>query len=308
MRKAFINTLLDLAIKNNKIFLLTGDLGFSVLEEFQERFPDRFFNIGVGECNMASIASGLALTGKIIYIYSIVPFVTMRCFERVRNDICMQNLNVKIIGIGGGLDYGSEGPTHHSIIDIAIMRAIPNMTVVCPGDSVEAAFSIKESVKYKRPMYIRLAKGHVPQVFDKDVYFKIGEGITIKEGSDITIIATGNMLYSAKKVTDKLVEKGISVHLISMHTVKPIDRGLILKSIIGKKAVFTIEEHSIIGGLGSSVAEVLSESSNNALFRRIGLQDAFVKDIGDREYLLEKNSLSVNNILNNILKVYKTIE
>ena len=307
MREAFINTLIELAAEDDKIFLLTGDLGFSVLEKFQEKFPDRFLNIGVAESNMVGIAAGLALSGKIVYIYSIVPFVTMRCFEQIRNDVCMQDLNIKIVGIGGGLSYGPAGPTHHSIIDIAIMRALPNMTVVCPGDPIETVFTIKESVKNKGPMYIRLGKGHEVQIHNNIGYFEIGKGITIKEGDDITIIVTGSMLDSAKEVTDRLVDKGINVQLISMHTIKSIDKRLILKSAMEKKAIFTIEEHSIIGGLGSAVAEVLSEFKHKTLFKRIGLQDAFVKDIGDREYLLKKNSLSVDDITNNILEIYKSI-
>ena len=306
MREAFINTLIELATKDDKIFLLTGDLGFSVLEKFQEKFPDRFLNIGVAESNMVGIAAGLALSGKLVYIYSIVPFVTMRCFEQIRNDVCMQNLNVRIIGIGGGLSYGSAGPTHHSIIDIAIMRALPNMTVVCPGDPIETVFTIKESVEYKGPLYARLGKGHEPNIHDDAIHFEIGKGITMREGSDIAVIVTGNMLDIAKKVTRRLVENGIDMQLISMHTVKPIDSGLILKCAAERKAIVTVEEHSIVGGLGSAVAEVLSESRYKVLFRRIGLKDAFVKDVGDREYLLEKNLLSVDNIVNNIFKIYKT--
>jgi len=306
MREAFINTLIELATKDDKIFLLTSDLGFSVLEKFQEKFPDRFLNIGVAESNMVGIAAGLALSGKLVYIYSIVPFVTMRCFEQIRNDVCMQNLNIRIIGIGGGLSYGSAGPTHHSIIDIAIMRALPNMTVVCPGDPTETVFTIKESVKNKGPMYIRLGKGHEVQIHNNIGYFEIGKGITIKEGDDITIIVTGSMLDSAKEVTDRLIDKGINVQLISMHTIKPIDKRLILKSAMEKKAIFTIEEHSIMGGLGSAVAEVLSEFKHEALFKRIGLRDVFVKDIGNREYLLKKNSLSVGDITNSILDIYKS--
>lgn len=311
MRTAFINTLIELARKDERIFLLTGDLGFSVLEKFQKEFPDRFFDIGVAEANMVGISAGLALSDKIVFIYSIVPFVTMRCFEQVRNDLCYQNLNVKIIGVGGGLCYGSAGMTHHSLVDIAIMRALPNITVICPGDPIEAEMTTKLAISYPGPVYIRLGKSHEPKVhLYLDVSdFKIGKGITIRNGSDITIMATGNILYNAKCVTDKLINEGIGVRLISMHTIKPLDKGIILKATQETKAIFTVEEHSLIGGLGSAVAEVLAETdAKNVLFRRFAVPDRYLKDVGNQEYLREKNSLSIDQITNNILEQYNSIK
>jgi len=294
MRTAFISTLIELARKNSKIFLLTGDLGFSVFEKFQEEFPDKFFDIGVAEANMVGVAAGLALSGKIVFIYSIVPFVTMRCFEQVRNDICYQNLNVKIIGVGGGLCYGSAGMTHHSLVDIAIMRALPNMIVICPGDPIEAEMATKLATSHQGPIYIRLGKSHEPKVHLNIPNFKIGKGITIRNGSDVTIIATGNILYNAKCITDKLINEGLDVRLISMHTVKPLDRSIILESAQETKIIFTIEEHSLIGGLGSAVAEALAETdSKKVLFRRFALPDRYLKDIGSQEYLRRKNALSL---------------
>jgi len=309
MRTAFITTLTELAEKDKQIFLLTGDLGFSVLESFKEKFPDRFFDVGVAEANMVGIAAGLALSGKTVFIYSIVPFVTMRCFEQISNDLCYQNLNVKIIGVGGGLCYGSAGPTHHSITDIAIMRALPNMIVICPGDPIEAEMATKLSMLCKTPIYIRLGKGHEPNVHLQTPNFEIGKGITIKNGNDITIIAAGNSLYNAKCVSDKLMNKGIDARLISMHTIKPLDKEIVLKAAQETEAIFTIEEHSVIGGLGSAVAEVLAEGyTEKILFKRISLPDAFCKDVGNQEYLRRKNSLSIEQITNTILKYYKNIK
>lgn len=309
MRTAFISTLIELARKNSKIFLLTGDLGFSVFEKFREEFPDRFFDIGVAEANMVGVAAGLALSGKIVFIYSIVPFVTMRCFEQVRNDICYQNLNVKIIGVGGGLCYGSAGMTHNSLVDIAIMRALPNMTVICPGDPIEAEMATKLATSHQGPIYIRLGKSHEPKVHLNIPNFKIGKGITIRNGSDVTIIATGNILYNAKCITDKLVNERLDVRLISMHTVKPLDRSIILESAQETKIMFTIEEHSLIGGLGSAVAEVLAETdSQKVLFRRFALPDRYLKDIGSQEYLRRKNALSIDQIANSILEQYNSIK
>lgn len=307
MRTAFITTLTELARENKNIFLLTGDLGFSVFEKFREEFPDRFFNIGLAEANMVGISAGLSLSGKIVFIYSIVPFVTMRCFEQIRNDICYQNLNVKIIGSGGGLCYGSAGPTHHSITDIAIMRALPNMTVICPGDPIETELAVKASITYQGPVYIRIGRGHEPRVHSASPYFEIGKGIILKEGSDIALIATGNMLSTAKQVADMLEGSGLSIRLTSMHTVKPIDKALILKAAKETKAIFTIEEHSLIGGLGGAVAEVLAESEHKVLFKRFALPDAYIKDVGSQKYLREKNDLSVSQIVANILNLIQRV-
>jgi len=305
MRTAFINTLTKLAKRNPDIFLLTGDLGYSVIEAFQKDFPRRFFNIGVAEANMAGIAAGLALSGKTVFMYSIVPFVTMRCFEQIRNDICIQNLKVRIIGAGGGLCYGSAGPTHHSIEDISIMRSLPNMTVICPGDPLEAELAIRSSENYPGPVYIRLGRSKEPAVHTGIKGFKIGKAILINGGRDVAIIATGNMLNTAAQVTRGLLRRGISVCLISMHTVKPIDKEIIRSVVLKAKAVFTIEEHSIIGGLGSAVSEVLAEEGKEVCFTRIGLPDAYPKEIGSQEYLRSKLGLSINDVERRIIETYR---
>ena len=304
MRTAFINTLTRMAKRNPGIFLLTGDLGYSVIEGFRKDFPRRFFNIGVAEANMAGIAAGLALSGKTVFMYSIVPFVTMRCFEQIRNDICIQNLKVRIIGAGGGLCYGSAGPTHHSIEDISIMRSLPNMTVICPGDPLEAESAISSSENYPGPVYIRLGKSKEPQVHSRIKGFKIGRGIVLHDGRDITIISTGNMLYTAAQVTSMLIKRKISVSLISMHTVKPIDKEIIRRASLKTKAIFTIEEHSIIGGLGSAVSEVLAEQGRKINFKMIALPDAYPKEIGSQEYLRSKLGLSAKDIEKTILDSY----
>lgn len=306
MRTTFINTLTELAEKDNRIFLLTGDLGFSILEKFQNKFSDRYFNIGIAEANMVGIAAGLALSGKNVFIYSIVPFATMRCFEQIRNDLCYQNLNVKIIGVGSGLCYGSAGPTHHSIIDIAIMRTLPNITIICPGDPVEVEMATKISLLHKGPVYIRLGKTNEPRVHKQKINFKLGKGITIKDGNDITIISTGNMLYNSKCVSDKLINRGIDTRLISMHTIKPIDKEIILKAAQETKIIFTIEEHSSIGGLSSAVSEVLiKEDAKKVIFKSFYISDNYYKYIGDQEYLRKISSLSIEQIFNDIMKYYK---
>lgn len=304
MRSAFINTFTKLARANRDIFLLTADLGFSVIEGFQREFPRRFFNIGVAEANMAGIAAGLALSGKTVFMYSIVPFATMRCFEQIRNDICMQDLKVRIIGAGGGLCYGNAGPTHHSIEDIAIMRSLPNMAVICPGDPLETELAVKATEGRNGPVYIRLGKSREPAVHSGIKGFKIGKGILIRKGGDVAVIATGNMLHTSLEVAERLRSKGIGVSLISMHTVKPIDKDIIRKVALNTKAVFTIEEHSIIGGLGSAVSEVLAEGRRKVYFKRIGLLDAYPKDIGSQGYLRSRLGLSPKDIEKSILNGY----
>lgn len=306
MRIAFIDTLTKLARKDKNIYLLSSDMGFSVFENFRNEFPDRFLNMGIAEANMASVAAGLALCGKTVYIYSFIPFATMRCFEQIRIDICYHNANVKIIGLGEGLTYALEGPTHHAIEDIAIMRALPNMKVICPGDPVEVKLAIEASAQQKGPMYLRIGKKGEAIIHPEDLDFEIGKGIIVRDGQDLTLISTGNMLHTALSVSKLLENSGISSRVISMHTVKPIDKKLIIKSASDTGIIFSLEEHSLIGGMGSAVAEILAEEENlNCFFRRIALPDMFVNDIGSQDHLRSINFLSVDGIFNFILREYK---
>ena len=304
MKSAFIETLEKLASIDNRIFLLTGDLGFKTFDKFRNSFPDRFINIGVAESNMIGIAAGLALSGKNVYCYSIIPFLTMRCLERIRVDLCYHNLNVKLVGAGGGLVYGLEGMTHHAIEDIAIMRTLPNMTVVAPGDPVEVKAVINESLAHKGPLYIRLGREGEKCVHKSSPEFKIGKGIVIRKGSGISIIATGTILCAAKSASEDLINEGLDVTLIGMHTIKPLDRDIIEYCAKNSKAIFTVEEHSIIGGLGSAVSEILIELDYRMLFKKIGLQDEYCSYIGSQDYLCEKYGLTPEGIKNFILKEY----
>jgi transketolase len=302
MRNTLVNTLHDIAKYNDKIFLVVNDLGFSVIEKFQQEFPDGYLNIGVAEANMIGVSAGLALSGKIPFAYSIVPFATMRCFEQIRNDVCYQNVNVKIVGIGGGFAYGGLGPTHHSIEDIAVMRSLPNMTVICPADPVETELATRAAVEYAGPVYIRLGKGGEPILHKTIPEFDIGKGVVMRNGEDITIISTGGMLETALTSAEQLAGSGMESRVISMHTVKPIDKEIILNSAKATKALFTLEEHSIIGGLGSAVSEVLAEANAGVLFKRFGVRDVFQKKVGSQKYLRGINSLSASDIADTILK------
>jgi len=305
VKAAFIKTLEELALVDDRIFLLTGDMGFKVFDSFRESYPDRFINVGVAESNMIGIAAGLALSGKNVYCYSIIPFLTMRCFEQIRVDLCYHNLNVKLVGAGGGVSYGLEGMTHHAIEDMAVMRSLPNMTVVAPADPLEVEALMHKSLSYKGPLYIRLGRAGEPSVHDSVPDLNIGKGIVMRKGSDVSIIVTGTMLNPARVVSDKLMSKGIDVTLIDMHTIKPLDRDAVEDCAKNSKAIFTLEEHSIIGGLGSAVSEVLMELNYRGLFRKIGLPDEYSSYIGKVDYLHRKHGLTPGAIEDLILREYE---
>lgn len=305
MRIAFIEALTKLAAGNKNIYLLTGDLGFSFLEDFAQRFPKQYLNCGVSEQNMVGMSAGLALSGKIVFAYSIVPFITLRCLEQIRNDVCMQNANVKLIGVGEGFTYGQLGPTHHSIEDLAVMRSLPNMTVVAPGDPWEAKKATEFASKIKTPVYIRIGKKGEKVIHSKDDQFSLGRGIVMRDGGDLCIAATGNMLESALDVAELLQEKSLKTRVISMHTVKPLDKKLIMESAKKCNSVFTLEEHSVIGGLGSAVSSLLAQSSLSVKFKAFGVQDKFTKMAGTQEYLRKVNGLSTGQIAAGILRLVK---
>lgn len=298
MRTAFIHTLIDCARANERIWLLVGDLGYSVVEPFREEFPDRFINVGVAEQNMTGIAAGLAISGKVVFTYSIANFPTLRCLEQIRNDVCYHNLNVKIVAVGGGFAYGAQGMTHHATEDLAIMRVLPNMTVVAPGDPVEAALATRAIIEWHGPSYLRLGKAREPVVHKTSPDFQIGKAIVVREGSDVTLIATGGMLYNTVQAAEQLAQQGIQTRLLSMHTLKPLDSKAVVAAARQTKAIITVEEHSTIGGLGSAVAEVLAELGNSHVtFRRIGIKDEFCQQVGSQEYLRGICGLSVDSII-----------
>jgi transketolase len=306
MRTAFINTLTELAENDERIFLLTGDMGFSVFERFQAKYPERFYNVGIAEANMIGIAAGIANCGKIVFVYSIMPFVTMRCFEQIKIDVCYHNLNVKIVGVGGGVAYGSQGASHHANEDIAIMRALPGIVVVCPSDPYESRESVKAVIKIDGPAFIRLGKNNEPNLYQSRTEFKLGKGYLARAGNDITLIATGTMVQNAMEAADILAEQDIAARVISMHTIKPLDHELIQKCISETKAVFTIEEHNIIGGLGSAVAEIVAEVYQpRILFKRFGIPDQFIRFVGDQQFIRSQLGLEAKQIAQQIMQYLK---
>ena len=297
MRDAFNTELNLIAAQDSNVLLLTADIGFQVFDEFREKFPGRFFNVGVAEANMLGMATGLALSGKNPFVYTIVPFLTMRAFEQIRTDVCIQNQPVRIVGVGGGVAYGTLGPTHHSLVDMAILRALPNMTVVSPCDPIESMLATRAAVEHPGPVYIRLGKNGEPNLYDNEYEFVIGQSVEMRSGNDAVIISCGPVTKMAIDAADSLLEEGIQVGVQNMHTLKPIDVGKIIDMADKTSLVLTVEEHNIIGGLGSAVAEILSENGCNVLQKRIGIKDNFCYGVGSQNYHLEKNGISVNSIV-----------
>ena len=288
LRTAFIDTLRELARIDDRIFLLTADMGYSVFETFRDEFPDRFLNTGIAEQNTIGVAAGLASRGKIVFVYSIIPFVTMRCFEQVRLDLAYNFMNVKLVGVGAGLTYGPLGSSHHALEDIAIMRSLPDMTVLCPGDPIETRELIKRSYEYEGPVYIRLGKNGEPKIHPDETRIEIGKSITVLEGNDLALITTSNMLETGKKWVEEWKQDGVNVSLISMPSLKPFDSSTV-KNLIDKEIpIITLEEHSVIGGLGSIISQVIATTGKPVKFQQIGINDKFSHVVGGHEFQRKK--------------------
>jgi transketolase len=293
MRTAFFRTLLELAERDPRIFLVVGDLGFGVVEPFAKRFPERFLNAGVAEQNMTSIAAGLALSGKLVFTYSIANFPTLRCLEQVRNDVCYHKANVKIVAVGGGLGYGSLGMTHHATEDLAILRVLPGMTVVAPGDPAEAEGATRAVAEHPGPCYLRLGRVGERRIHGPELNFQLGKAILVRPGNDLTLISTGGILEVCVDAAEQLARRGIEARLLSMPTVKPLDDQAVIAAARETRAVITVEEHSVIGGLGGAVAELLAEKREvHAPLLRLGLPSAFLPMAGSQEYLREQLGLT----------------
>jgi transketolase len=286
MRTAFIDTLCELAARDERIWLLTADLGYSVLERFAGCFPDRYVNVGVAEQNLTGLAAGLAHCGKVVFTYSIANFPTLRCLEQIRNDVCYHAANVKIVAVGGGFAYGPQGYTHHGVEDLAILRALPNLTVLAPGDPVETRLATRAVAERPGPCYLRLGKAREPLVHQTVPEFQVGRAITVRRGRDVTLISTGGMLAEVVALADRLAGRGLDVRVLSMHTVKPLDAEAVLRAARETGALLTVEEHSVTGGLGSAVADVLAQSQSRLPpFRKFGVPDRLSHAVGGQAYL-----------------------
>lgn len=302
MRDTFVKTLIEIAEKDRNVILVTGDLGFGVLKPFWEKLPDQFINVGIAEQNMTGFAAGLALSGKTVFTYSIGNFPTLRCIEQIRNDCAYHNANVKVVCVGGGFTYGSLGMSHHATEDIAVMRAMPDITVMAPGDLTETIECTKAIYETPGTCYLRLGRGGEPRIHDEIKDFKIGKALKIKEGKRVAVFSTGAIFEEAKAAVDMLSENGIDAALFTFPTVKPIDRETIKKCAGGYELLVTVEEHNIIGGFGSAVAEIISETSGaKAKLLRVGLDDKYSSIVGTQKYLRNEYGMSAQAIYDKIM-------
>jgi transketolase len=296
VRGAFIETLNELAADNDRIWLVCGDLGYSVLESFARRYPDRYVNAGVAEQNMTGIAAGLALAGNIAVTYSIANFPVMRCLEQVRNDVCYHRVNVKIVAVGGGLAYGPAGYTHHGIEDLAIMRVMPNMTVLAPADPVETRLATRAMMEWDGPCYLRLGKAGEAVVHTGSPQFRIGRAIPVRDGVDVSLISTGGTLRLALDAAEVLSRENIDCAVISMPTVQPVDAEAVAQAAARTGRIVTIEEHGR-GGLASAVLEALSASAVWPRFAAVHLNGAPATTAGSQEQLRTAAGVSIAHVV-----------
>jgi len=297
MRNAYLSALHELAGKNKNIYALISDNGAIVYDKYRQDFPEQYINCGISEANMISVAAGMSSCGKIPFAYTIGNFLIYRAFEQIRNDVCLQRMNVKLVGIGVGFVYSTLGPTHHSTEDIALMRTLPGMTIFSPCDPLETKKITYAAAQIDGPVYIRLATGGTPKIYENDYDFQVGKGVILREGHDLTMISTGSIVYDVVQAADKLKSQGISARVVNLPTIKPIDSAMILQAAEETKNILTVEEQNLNGGVGSAVAEVLADHQMAPQFKRLGLQDSFSQGYGSYQDLKELNNLSQEHMI-----------
>ena len=305
IRDAYGEVLAKLGEENDNIIALEADVGSSSKSIlFGKKYPDRYFNVGIAEANMAAMAAGFAAAGKIPFVNTFAAFMVLRAGDPVRSLIAYTNLNVKLAGTYAGLSDSYDGASHHAIADIAFMRALPNMTVISVADAVETELATRAAAAFEGPVYLRLSRAEVPMIFNRENYhFEIGKGVLLTQGDDVTIAATGYMVQKAVEAAERLKANGVRARVVNMHTIKPIDRELLIRCARETGAVVTVEEHNIYAGLGSAAAEVLSKEYPVPM-EVVGIEDTFTES-GDYEQLLKKYGLSVENIMHSVKKIMK---
>lgn len=300
IREAFGNSLVSLGEKYPNLVVLDADVACSTQTKlFASKYPERFFDVGIAEQNLITTAAGLSLTGKIPFAAAFAVFATGRTYDQIRTSVCYPKLNVKIVGTHGGITVGEDGATHQALEDVALMRGLPNMTVIVPADCSECKQALEFAAEYKGPVYIRVARNSLPDVYPEGYVFNFYKAVVLKEGSDITIVSNGDVLSEAIKASELLSEKGISAEVISLPVVKPLDKDTIINSAKKTGFVVTVENHSIYGGIGSAVCEVLAEN-NPVRVLRIGMEDTFGQS-GTPADLLKYYGLDAEGIVNRII-------
>ena len=305
MRDAFFEALAELAADDERVWALTGDLGIGLFEPVEAAAPGRVMNIGIAEQALVGIAAGLSYAGKLPFAYSIAPFVTSRPHDQIRVDVAMARANVKLVGVGGGVAYGYLGPTHHAIEDLALMRALPNMTVLTPGDPEEARRATRIAAAVDGPVYLRLGKNGEPKLLPEVAPF--GRANVLRDGADVTLASTGTILAETLAAADLLAADGVYATVVHYGTLKPFDGDALAEAAARTGAVVTVEEHTVNGGLGSAAAEALAERGVGATLRRIGLQDEFAFAVGSREHLLSRYGIAAADIARGALRLVDTV-
>jgi transketolase len=301
MRGAFIESLTALARADGDLVLITGDLGFGVLNDYQDELPDQFINVGVAEQNMSGVAAGLALTGHRVFTYSIGNFPTLRCLEQIRNDICYHEADVCVVTVGGGMAYGALGPSHFAIEDLAIMRALPGMMVVSPGDPYEVAQLVPQIVAKGGPAYLRLGRAGEAIQHKPGTEIILGKPAVVRRGESVCLLSTGGMLKVVLEAADALSEQGVNATVVSVHTLAPLDEEELLELLAGHDLVFTCEEHSVVGGLGGLTAELMAEHPTGSRLVRFALPRAFPQGVGSQEFLRTVNGLDAASLVQRVL-------
>ena len=298
MRERCLTTITELAREDDRLVFIGSDLGVGVMSDFKTESPDRFFMEGVAEQNLVGLAAGMAMEGRVVYLNTIATFLTRRCFEQIAVDLCMHNANVRLIANGGGVVYAPLGPTHLAIEDIAILRALPNMTILAPADAEEMARAVRATLEHSGPIYIRIAKGYDPVVTTDTGEFRIGRAVPMRDGHDAILLTTGVALQVCLAAADQLTSVGIDAAVLHLPTVKPLDIEAIATAAERVPAIVTVEEHSIVGGLGSATAELLAEADllDGRKFRRVGFPDVFPGGYGDQSGMMRRYGISADAV------------
>jgi transketolase len=305
MRNAFASEMTALAKQDERLVLLSGDIGNKLFDEYKKAAAARFINCGAAEANMIGMAAGMATCGLRPVAYTINSFLTARCYEQIRVDLCYHNLPVILVGVGAGLSYASLGATHHSLEDLAILRVLPNMKVVCPGDPLEVRLALRAALKEPGPVYIRMGKKGEPAVHQAAPDFTIGKAIPVKAGKDVCLLGNGHILSLAMKTAELLEKEGVSVQVMSFHTVKPLDEVFLREAFSKFRVVAAVEDHSVLGGLGGAVAEWLADNPSPARLCRLGTADAFTHGAGEEDHVRGKLGFSPEAMARKVLGVLR---